>query len=450
MDSTLPKKSPAAEAAQRAAQRQQQQRAESERKRADAERKREESTQVKKQKLTAAKKETRSGRIDNPYHKPYGTGVVSPPGNKSPQSWDYRSTTEAVVRKYKKPNLDKQPMGLNATFSAKTDDTKDAGMAQNPYESTRYVIPAEREPMDRADGVEVGYDKNVAAADKNMQLKRRKALKLAQMYRIDEDGGLGGDSGLGAGVSPMPGSFGGSSGSTATRITGNPDGTGNYMLKGKTNKMKTLKTFKNEMGTLNKPFYNFGEEAELIEATVTKKDYPWGKMVTVHDGANQSFPLHPEHQKKIKDLKPGEKTTFVDETKAHVTAHRENGTIHLKNKHTNRGVSVPYTHFSEEAEQVDEISTKDDYKVGDHEEVMSEGELDGGSMSGKANGTLEDGSVDSAKTRLMGKVKKVQEMAVRDAAGKKHTINNVEIRMADGTLKSLPPGKSGSSGGGGK
>jgi hypothetical protein len=88
--------------------------------------------------------------------------------------------------------------------------------------------------------------------------------------------------------------------------------------------------------------------------------------------------------------------------------------------------------------------------TGYKEEVMSEGELDGGSMSGKANDALEVGSVDSAKTKLMGKVKKVQEMAVRDAAGKKHTIKNVEIRMADGTLKSLPPGKSGSSGGGGK
>jgi len=266
MDPTLPKKSPAAEAAQRAAQRHEAMRKEHEQKRAAAEHKREDVTQAKSQKLTAAKKETRSGRIDNPYYKPYGTGVVSPPGNKSPQSWDYRATTEAVVRKYKKPNLsDKQIMGLNATFSAKADDTKDAGMAQNPYESTRYVIPAEREPMDRADGVEVGYDKSVEPADKNMQLKRRKALKLAQMYRIDEDGGLGGDSGLGAGVSPMPGSFGGSSGATATRITDNPDGTRNYMLRGKTNKMKTLKTFKNEMGTPNKPFYNFGEEVEQVD-----------------------------------------------------------------------------------------------------------------------------------------------------------------------------------------
>lgn len=43
----------------------------------------------------------------------------------------------------------------------------------------------------------------------------------------------------------------------------------------------------------------------------------------------------------------------------------------------------------------------------------------------------------------------VAELTVRDASGKKINVPNVKIRMADGKLKSLPPGKSGSSGGGG-
>ena len=43
----------------------------------------------------------------------------------------------------------------------------------------------------------------------------------------------------------------------------------------------------------------------------------------------------------------------------------------------------------------------------------------------------------------------IAELTVRDAAGKKINIKNVPIRMADGTIKKLPPGKSGSSGGGG-
>ena len=44
----------------------------------------------------------------------------------------------------------------------------------------------------------------------------------------------------------------------------------------------------------------------------------------------------------------------------------------------------------------------------------------------------------------------VNEMEVRDMSGKVKKVQNVAIRMADGTIRDLPPGKSGSSGGGGK
>jgi hypothetical protein len=43
----------------------------------------------------------------------------------------------------------------------------------------------------------------------------------------------------------------------------------------------------------------------------------------------------------------------------------------------------------------------------------------------------------------------LEELTVRDASGKKIHVKNVPIRMADGTIRRLPPGKSGSSGGGG-
>jgi hypothetical protein len=43
----------------------------------------------------------------------------------------------------------------------------------------------------------------------------------------------------------------------------------------------------------------------------------------------------------------------------------------------------------------------------------------------------------------------VSEVSVRDASGKMKRLTNVPIRQADGTIRSLPPGKSGSSGGGG-
>jgi hypothetical protein len=58
---------------------------------------------------------------------------------------------------------------------------------------------------------------------------------------------------------------------------------------------------------------------------------------------------------------------------------------------------------------------------------------------------------------MWGKIKRMvglgeetlEEIAVRDIAGNKKPLQNVPIRMADGTIKKLPPGKSGSSGGGG-
>jgi len=44
----------------------------------------------------------------------------------------------------------------------------------------------------------------------------------------------------------------------------------------------------------------------------------------------------------------------------------------------------------------------------------------------------------------------VKELNVRDAAGHMMHVNKVAIRMADGKIKMKDPGKSGSSGSGGK
>ena len=94
------------------------------------------------------------------------------------------------------------------------------------------------------------------------------------------------------------------------------------------------------------------EETELEEGIeVDKKNYSWGKMITVHHGASHSYPLHPEHQKKIADLKDGEKTTFKDETKTNVTAHRDGDTIHLSaDTHGSTKTPVARSHFTEEVE----------------------------------------------------------------------------------------------------
>lgn len=79
--------------------------------------------------------------------------------------------------------------------------------------------------------------------------------------------------------------------------------------------------------------------------TVNKKNYSWGKMITVHHGSSHSYPLHPEHQEKIKSLSDGESTAFKDETGAHVTAHREGDQIHLGQKRMNAKTTVSRTHF---------------------------------------------------------------------------------------------------------
>ena len=85
--------------------------------------------------------------------------------------------------------------------------------------------------------------------------------------------------------------------------------------------------------------------------TVDKKKYSWGKMVTVHHGADTSYPLHPEHQAAIKKLRPGMKTTFKDETGRQIHAHREGDQVHLVHHETGAGTAkkttVGYHHFDE-------------------------------------------------------------------------------------------------------
>jgi hypothetical protein len=94
------------------------------------------------------------------------------------------------------------------------------------------------------------------------------------------------------------------------------------------------------------------EGVDLGEAvTVNKKNYSWGKMVTVHQGASTSYPLHPEHQEKIRKLSDGDKTTFKDETGATVHAHRSGDTVYLKNpRSSNRTTAVAHSHFTEEVD----------------------------------------------------------------------------------------------------
>ena len=99
------------------------------------------------------------------------------------------------------------------------------------------------------------------------------------------------------------------------------------------------------------------EEVDLEEAvTVDKKNYSWGKMMTVRHGSSHSFPLHPEHQEKIKNLKDGESTSFTDETRSKVTAKREGDKVHLSTGGAGHSkTTVAHSHFTEEAEIDEQI-----------------------------------------------------------------------------------------------
>lgn len=81
--------------------------------------------------------------------------------------------------------------------------------------------------------------------------------------------------------------------------------------------------------------------------SIKKANYSWGKMVTVNHGSETSYPLHPEHQTAIKKLKPGESTSFTDETNRKVTASREGDQVHLSGRGTNKKTTVAHSHFTE-------------------------------------------------------------------------------------------------------
>lgn len=126
-------------------------------------------------------------------------------------------------------------------------------------------------------------------------------------------------------------------------------------------------------------------------SNIKKEKYSWGNMITVHDGAHQSFPLHPEHQNKIKALKAGESTSFMDETGRVVRAkHHDNGKITLTppSASSSRTVAVDrdklFEENIEEVEQIDELSgdTLKNYLKGNqqkrihHDIVMSQKKFD--------------------------------------------------------------------------
>jgi hypothetical protein len=124
-------------------------------------------------------------------------------------------------------------------------------------------------------------------------------------------------------------------------------------LKGKQHKIDKNKN--NKIDAHDFELLRKEETEELDEATVKTQKYEGGKVMTVHHGASHSYPLHPEHQEAIRNLKHGEKTSFKDETGAKVNVHRDVQDVHFTSNKTSTKTTVPYSHFSEETEELDEI-----------------------------------------------------------------------------------------------
>ena len=108
---------------------------------------------------------------------------------------------------------------------------------------------------------------------------------------------------------------------------------------------------------------------ESVEEAVSvkKKDYSWGRMMTVHHGTSHSYPLHPEHQSAIKKLGDNQKTSFKDETGTKVTAHRQGDTVHLSSSKTRTKTPVAHSHFKESVKEV--MDPKDHVKYNDEMEM---------------------------------------------------------------------------------
>ena len=136
-------------------------------------------------------------------------------------------------------------------------------------------------------------------------------------------------------------------GSTTLRHLGGD----NYEVRAGRAKGKTIAIDKQHVQRMDE------EAGRVDEAVSVKKDnYSWGKMVTVHHGADTSYPLHPEHQAAIKKLKDGESTSFKDETNSQVKAEREGDRVHFSRPgESSKKTTVPHSHFSEEVEHIEEM-----------------------------------------------------------------------------------------------
>lgn len=98
---------------------------------------------------------------------------------------------------------------------------------------------------------------------------------------------------------------------------------------------------------LNEEVLDEGQDLQYgRKPKVVTKNYSWGKMKTIHKGADFSIPMHPEHHEPISKLKDGESHHFTDETRTHWTATRSGDHVHFQSSVGK--VKVPHASLNEE------------------------------------------------------------------------------------------------------
>lgn len=185
---------------------------------------------------------------------------------------------------------------------------------------------------------------------------------------------------------------------------------------------------------------------ESVEEAVSvkKKDYSWGRMMTVHHGTSHSYPLHPEHQSAIKKLGDNQKTSFKDETGTKVTAHRQGDTVHLSSSKTSKKTPVAHSHFTESVNEAAGTAqhkpTPETSDTWDKQMNNGEGDIPMGKKKDFVDQHNMEVGLDAEKIYQQNKFETLSKTPARPGDkpdGDKTPVNPVKVDMVDGMRKAL-------------